>query len=188
MQLNNNFKDWLKIRESNKPRKNMKKRWSLKYKRNINCSSPKGFSQKNYCKRQKRGGNYLEGIEINTPEAEKLQYLVDMGEYRSGDCYISSRRFAMKIDGYYVEGILLGGYPPRKILHAWVEKDNFVYDPTIPEAIPKEEYYKKYKAEKTYESKGIDASLKSAREKRPGPVGVIPADFVLIGDKYEYKK
>jgi len=36
----------------------MKKRWSLKYKRNIDCSSPKGFSQKNYCKRQKRGGNY----------------------------------------------------------------------------------------------------------------------------------
>lgn len=40
----------------------MKSRWSLKYKRRINCSSPKGFSQKNYCKRQKRGGNYLEGF------------------------------------------------------------------------------------------------------------------------------
>lgn len=46
----------------NQPRKNMKSRWSLKYKRSINCSSPKGFSQKNYCKRQKRGGNYLEGF------------------------------------------------------------------------------------------------------------------------------
>lgn len=46
----------------NKPRKNMKSRWSLKYKRKINCSSPKGFSQKNYCKRQKRGGRYLEGF------------------------------------------------------------------------------------------------------------------------------
>jgi len=34
------------------------KKWSRKYKRSINCSSPKGFSQKQYCKRQKRGGSY----------------------------------------------------------------------------------------------------------------------------------
>ena len=27
------------------------KRWSLKYKRSINCNKPKGFSQKQYCKR-----------------------------------------------------------------------------------------------------------------------------------------
>lgn len=46
----------------NEPRKNMKSRWSLKYKRKINCSSPKGFSQRNYCVRQKRGGKYLEGF------------------------------------------------------------------------------------------------------------------------------
>lgn len=46
----------------NEPRKNMKSRWSLKYKRKINCSSPKGFSQRNYCARQKRGGKYLEGF------------------------------------------------------------------------------------------------------------------------------
>lgn len=35
-----------------------KKRWSVKYKKSIDCSHPKGFSQKNYCKRQNRGGNY----------------------------------------------------------------------------------------------------------------------------------
>ena len=34
------------------------KKWSRKYKRSINCSNPKGFSQKQYCKRQKRGGSY----------------------------------------------------------------------------------------------------------------------------------
>lgn len=34
------------------------KKWSQKHKRSINCSSPKGFSQKQYCKRQKRGGDY----------------------------------------------------------------------------------------------------------------------------------
>lgn len=43
---------------TNKPRKGMKSRWSLKYKRSIDCSHPKGFSQKNYCKRRKRGGAY----------------------------------------------------------------------------------------------------------------------------------
>ena len=26
------------------------KRWSLKYKRSINCRNPRGFSQKQYCK------------------------------------------------------------------------------------------------------------------------------------------
>ena len=35
-----------------------KKRWSTKYKGSINCSNPKGFSQKQYCLRKKRGGNY----------------------------------------------------------------------------------------------------------------------------------
>jgi hypothetical protein len=36
----------------------MKKRWSAKYKGSINCSNPKGFSQKQYCKRKRRGGEY----------------------------------------------------------------------------------------------------------------------------------
>ncbi len=35
-----------------------KKRWSTKYKGSINCSNPKGFSQKQYCLRKKRGGKY----------------------------------------------------------------------------------------------------------------------------------
>ena len=51
------FYQWLI--EQNKPREGMKSRWSMKYKKSINCSDPKGFSQKNYCKRQKRGGKYL---------------------------------------------------------------------------------------------------------------------------------
>ena len=42
----------------NRPRKGMKSRWSLKYKRAIDCSHPRGFSQKNYCKRRARGGHY----------------------------------------------------------------------------------------------------------------------------------
>lgn len=46
------------VEATNMPRRGMKSRWSLKYKRSIDCSRPKGFSQKNYCKRQARGGGY----------------------------------------------------------------------------------------------------------------------------------
>lgn len=42
----------------NKPRAGGKKRWSVKYKKTINCSNPKGFSQKQYCKRKRKGGAY----------------------------------------------------------------------------------------------------------------------------------
>lgn len=118
-----------------------------------------------------------EGIEIETPEAKELRKLVDNGEYRSGDCYICSRRFAMKIDGEYVEGVITGGFPKKQILHAWVEKDGFVYDPTIPEALKKEEYYRIYNAKKHYTSDGIKATIKSSRENKPGPVGEIPKGF-----------
>ena len=33
-----------------------KHRWSLKYKRSINCKSPHGFSQKQYCKYGRKHG------------------------------------------------------------------------------------------------------------------------------------
>ena len=46
----------------NRPRKKMKRRWSIKYKKKINCNRPKGFSQKQYCKRKKRGGKYISEI------------------------------------------------------------------------------------------------------------------------------
>jgi hypothetical protein len=42
----------------NKPRSGGKRRWSVKYKKKINCSDPKGFSQIQYCKRKRRGGKY----------------------------------------------------------------------------------------------------------------------------------
>lgn len=46
------------LKESNNPRKGMKSRWSVKYKRSIDCNNPKGFSQKQYCKRKRKGGSY----------------------------------------------------------------------------------------------------------------------------------
>lgn len=51
--------EFVKLAESyNKPRKGMKRRWSVKFKKKINCNNPKGFSQKQYCKRKRSGGDY----------------------------------------------------------------------------------------------------------------------------------
>jgi hypothetical protein len=59
------FVEWIKLKESNNIHKQTHKRgrqiggktrrkrggkWSLKYKRSINCKHPKGFSQKQHCK------------------------------------------------------------------------------------------------------------------------------------------
>lgn len=46
------------VGESNEPRNGMKTRWSLGRKRRINCSNPRGFSEKQYCRRKARGGKY----------------------------------------------------------------------------------------------------------------------------------
>ena len=63
------------IVEYNKPRAGKKKkRWSVKYKKSINCSNPKGFSQKAYCKRKARGGDYKnEGKEHNDGDENPQQ-------------------------------------------------------------------------------------------------------------------
>jgi len=46
-------------KEYNAPRTGkMKKRWSVKHKKSIDCSNVKGFSAKQYCKRKRRGGKY----------------------------------------------------------------------------------------------------------------------------------
>lgn len=55
----NYLKTFEEISESyNKPRAGGKKRWTIKYKKTINCSNAKGFSQKQYCKRKRKGGVY----------------------------------------------------------------------------------------------------------------------------------
>ena len=55
----NNLLKFEEFNESyNKPRKGMKRRWSTKYKRTIDCSHPAGFSQRQFCARKRRGGKY----------------------------------------------------------------------------------------------------------------------------------
>ena len=45
-------------RKQKKTKKTKKRKWSMKYKKSINCKKPKGFSQKQYCKfgRKKKKG------------------------------------------------------------------------------------------------------------------------------------
>jgi hypothetical protein len=45
-----------KYRRSSTLKKRKGGKWTRKYKKSINCSSPKGFSQKQYCKYGRRGG------------------------------------------------------------------------------------------------------------------------------------
>ena len=54
--LHNNYGTQKYKTRRNKSNSKSKKRrkWSLKYKRSINCNHPKGFSQKQYCRRQKK--------------------------------------------------------------------------------------------------------------------------------------
>jgi hypothetical protein len=39
-----------KLRETKKTRRTGGRKWSAKYKNSINCKSPRGFSQRQYCK------------------------------------------------------------------------------------------------------------------------------------------
>lgn len=36
------------------PQMNLKEKWSAKYKRSINCSHPRGFSQRAHCQGRKK--------------------------------------------------------------------------------------------------------------------------------------
>lgn len=66
---------YLKLaKKYNAPRKGMKSRWTTKYKRNIDCSNPKGFSQKAYCARKRRGGGYKS--DVNDLVQENIESLL----------------------------------------------------------------------------------------------------------------
>ena len=42
-----------------KSKKRTKKKWSITYKKSINCNQPKGFSQKQYCKYGRKTVKFL---------------------------------------------------------------------------------------------------------------------------------
>ena len=69
-----------KAKGNKRSKQTTKRKWSLKYKKSINCKRPKGFSQKQYCKygrkktrktkKRQRGGN-------SEAQKEKDTYLFD---------------------------------------------------------------------------------------------------------------
>ena len=56
-------------------KRNFGKKWSLKYKRSINCKRPKGFSQKQYCKRKRKFGKKTFLYNPNNPKTSFDVYI-----------------------------------------------------------------------------------------------------------------
>lgn len=79
----------------NKPRAGGKRRWSVKYKKKINCNNPKGFSQIQYCKRKRRGGHY------------KTESIQNFKLFESSDeqikSYLSQIFLELEDDGYVID-------------------------------------------------------------------------------------
>jgi hypothetical protein len=78
-------------------------------------------------------------------------------------CQKCAAQFADRIDGDYVEGIVVGGYPKRQILHAWVEKDGNVYDVTNKRALQKSDYERVFQPEELHRESGASAVDRAAR-------------------------
>lgn len=79
----------------NKPRSGGKKRWSIKYKRKINCNNPKGFSQIQFCKRKKRGGSYKnESIENDVIKQTLNDIFLQVSDQPSWFCWIEGDKLS----------------------------------------------------------------------------------------------
>jgi len=76
----------------NKPRSGAKRRWSVRYKKSIDCNNPKGFSQKQYCKRKKRKGHYKTESLHYEHSREIIENLSDL------TIELSDRDFTAQID------------------------------------------------------------------------------------------
>jgi hypothetical protein len=104
---------------------------------------------------------YRQTIEtVETPEAEKMRELFK-GEDLTGGCVRCAAKLGLAIDGDYVEGIIIGGMPKRRILHAWVEKDGNVYDATTDAVVTKEQWQKAFSAEELHREPGDQAAIRA---------------------------
>jgi hypothetical protein len=53
-------------------RENIEEKWSQKYKRSINCSNPKGFSQKAHCAGRKKNESVISELKINDNDVKRI--------------------------------------------------------------------------------------------------------------------
>jgi hypothetical protein len=121
----------------NKPRAGGKKRWTIKYKKTINCSNAKGFSQKQYCKRKRKGGTYKnESVEsVMGGLIEKVGKVVmevnDLCELHL--IYLEDEGFDYYVD---INDIVLGNYDNGDII-VKIDKDvRFSWDQIKDRVIP----------------------------------------------------
>lgn len=70
----------------NKTTKKRGRKWSIKYKRSINCNRPKGFSQKQYCKsffkKKKKGGHH--GFDLIGGKKSKINKTERIVKFKRG--------------------------------------------------------------------------------------------------------
>ena len=106
-----------------------------------------------------------------------------------GKCLECAAELANRIDGEYVEGIVVGGMPQRQILHAWVEKDGNVYDATNNLAMSKAGYNKIFSAEELYRESGAKALARGSDTFVSKPAGWVKSgDFLVPPDVAKAKK
>ncbi len=98
----------------NKPRAGGKRRWSVKYKKKINCNNPKGFSQIQYCKRKRRGGHYkTESVNNDLIEQTLNDIFLEVADVSDWYADVSAYSTPGKITGTdYEVYISFGEYEP----------------------------------------------------------------------------
>jgi hypothetical protein len=79
------IKEYSLFESYNKPISGGKKRWS---KRSINCNNPKGFSQKQYCKRKKSGGKYKTNESVDQIKLDLNDIFLDLTDRTSEEWFV----------------------------------------------------------------------------------------------------
>ena len=71
-------------------KKAMAEDWSQKYKKSINCSHPKGFSQKAHCAGKKKTNESMAVMEMTCPDCGKCQTHGSIMEIKKGQMKMHS--------------------------------------------------------------------------------------------------
>jgi hypothetical protein len=100
-----------------------KRKWSLKYKRSINCKRPKGFSQKQYCKRKMGFGKKV-AIRTNEKLWRRIQQKYHKSNKGGKPGQWSARKAQLAVQEYKKKGGKYKGNTRKKTdLHKWTKED-----------------------------------------------------------------
>ena len=86
-------------------------KWSKKYKKSINCSNPKGFSQKAHCTSKKKNENVAEGYKLQLERDKEMLVL-----------HIKDTDTGKRTEVRGKSGYESGGYDPKDKLHKLLDK------------------------------------------------------------------